>query len=165
MHFSISWACVKSGTGVVLCIDKALSDSGVSREDVNYVNAHATSTPSGDLKEFQALIRCFGNNPEVCDQYVPSCIERTHTWYTKVSSYTERTDSLSDRYIPSVPSGTAIRTGWVHPNINLDKPEESVDVSVLVGAKKERLDVKVALSNSFGFGGHNSSILFAPYDE
>ncbi|RWW43639.1 hypothetical protein BHE74_00050676 [Ensete ventricosum] len=64
MHFSISWACVKSGTGVVLCIDKALSDSGVSREDVNYVNAHATSTPSGDLKEFQALIRCFGNNPE-----------------------------------------------------------------------------------------------------
>ncbi|GFS38496.1 fatty acid biosynthesis 1 [Actinidia rufa] len=53
------------GTGVVLCIEKALAQSGVSREDVNYINAHATSTPAGDLKEYQALIRCFGQNPEL----------------------------------------------------------------------------------------------------
>uniref|UniRef100_A0A453HYH8 beta-ketoacyl-[acyl-carrier-protein] synthase I n=1 Tax=Aegilops tauschii subsp. strangulata TaxID=200361 RepID=A0A453HYH8_AEGTS len=57
----------------------------------------------------------------------------------------------------------AIRTGWIHPNINLDNPEKNVDVSLLVGSQKERCDVKVALSNSFGFGGHNSSILFAPF--
>ncbi|KAG5596173.1 hypothetical protein H5410_037405 [Solanum commersonii] len=57
----------------------------------------------------------------------------------------------------------AIRTGWVHPNINLENPDEGVDTNILVGPKKERLDIKVALSNSFGFGGHNSSILFAPY--
>ncbi|KAL0344996.1 UNVERIFIED_CONTAM: 3-oxoacyl-[acyl-carrier-protein] synthase II, chloroplastic [Sesamum radiatum] len=52
-------------TGVILCIEKALSQSGVSKEDVNYINAHATSAPSGDLKEYQALIHCFGQNPEL----------------------------------------------------------------------------------------------------
>lgn len=54
-----------SGAGVILCIEKALAQSGVLREDVNYINAHATSTPAGDLKEYQALLHCFGNNPEV----------------------------------------------------------------------------------------------------
>lgn len=52
--------------GVTLCIEKALEDSGVGKEDINYINAHATSTLSGDLKEYQALIRCFGQNPRVC---------------------------------------------------------------------------------------------------
>ncbi|PKA52312.1 3-oxoacyl-[acyl-carrier-protein] synthase II, chloroplastic [Apostasia shenzhenica] len=87
------------GAGIALCIEKALSDSGISKENVNYINAHATSTLAGDVKEYEALVRCFGRNPE--------------------------------------------------------------DASILVGSKKERLDVKVALSNSFGFGGHNSSILYS----
>ncbi|GJN40875.1 hypothetical protein PR202_gn00289 [Eleusine coracana subsp. coracana] len=64
--------------------------------------------------------------------------------------------------IEAVAAIQAIRTGWVHPNINLDNPEKNVDVSMLVGPQKEKCDVKVTLSNSFGFGGHNSSILFAP---
>jgi hypothetical protein len=55
----------KTGAGVILCIEKALAHSGVSKEDVNYINAHATSTPAGDMKEYQALIHCFGQNPEV----------------------------------------------------------------------------------------------------
>lgn len=54
-----------AGTGVILCIEKALAQSGVSREDVNYINAHATSTPAGDIKEYQALVHCFGQNQEV----------------------------------------------------------------------------------------------------
>lgn len=54
-----------TGAGVILCIEKALANSGISKEDVNYINAHATSTPAGDLKEYQALIHCFGQNPEV----------------------------------------------------------------------------------------------------
>ncbi len=53
------------GTGVLLCIEKALRQAGVRRENVNYVNARATSTQAGDLKEYQALIRCFGQNPEL----------------------------------------------------------------------------------------------------
>lgn len=64
--------CLKPGTGVALCIEKALVQSGVNREDVNYINAYATSTPTGDLKEYRALIRCFGNNPEVKTKHI-SC--------------------------------------------------------------------------------------------
>ncbi|KAJ0962258.1 hypothetical protein J5N97_030086 [Dioscorea zingiberensis] len=62
------------GTGITLCIEKALSEAGVAREDVNYVNAHATSTPSGDLKEYQALIRFFSQNPELCVNSTKSMI-------------------------------------------------------------------------------------------
>ncbi|XP_042431839.1 3-oxoacyl-[acyl-carrier-protein] synthase II, chloroplastic-like isoform X1 [Zingiber officinale] len=136
------------GTGIVLCIEKALSESGISREDVNYINAHATSTPAGDLKEFEALIRCFGKNPKL-----------------RVNSTKSMTGHLlgAAGAVEAVAVVQAIRTGWIHPNINLDNPEKTVDASLLVGQEKERLDVKVALSNSFGFGGHNSSILFAPY--
>lgn len=50
---------------MLLCIEKALAQSGVSRHDVNYVNAHATSTKAGDLQEYKALMRSFGENPEV----------------------------------------------------------------------------------------------------
>lgn len=60
----------KTGTGIILCIEKALAQSGVSKEDVNYINAHATSTPAGDLKEYQALLQCFGENPEVCSTHL-----------------------------------------------------------------------------------------------
>ncbi|XP_076932539.1 3-oxoacyl-[acyl-carrier-protein] synthase II, chloroplastic-like [Bidens hawaiensis] len=53
------------GTDVILWIEKALSQAGVRREDVNYINVHATSTPAGDLKEYQALLHCFGQNKEL----------------------------------------------------------------------------------------------------
>ncbi|CAL9762835.1 unnamed protein product, partial [Musa acuminata subsp. burmannicoides] len=112
------------GTGIVLCIEKALSESGVSREDVNHVNAHATSTLSGDLKEYQALIHCFGKNPKL-----------------RVNSTKSMTGHLlgAAGAVVAVAVVQAIRTGWVHPNINLDKPEETVDVDMLVGSGKERL--------------------------
>jgi 3-oxoacyl-[acyl-carrier-protein] synthase II len=53
----------------------------------------------------------------------------------------------------------------LHPTINVDNPEDEVDMAVIVGAQKQALDVNVALSNSFGFGGHNSSILFRAFRE
>ncbi|XP_068658928.1 3-oxoacyl-[acyl-carrier-protein] synthase II, chloroplastic-like [Aristolochia californica] len=136
------------GTGVILCIEKALSQAGVHKEDVNYVNAHATSTQAGDLKEYEALIRCFGQNPEL-----------------KVNSTKSMIGHLlgAAGAVEAVATVQAIRTGWVHPNINLENPDHGVDTKLLVGPRKEKLDIKVALSNSFGFGGHNSSILFVPY--
>ncbi|KAK8515446.1 hypothetical protein V6N13_139576 [Hibiscus sabdariffa] len=137
------------GVGVILCIEKALAHAGVSRGDINYINAHATSTPAGDIKEYQALLHCFGNNPEL-----------------RVNSTKSMIGHLlgASGAVEAVATVQAIRTGWVHPNINLENPDEGVDTSVLVGPKKERLNVKAALSNSFGFGGHNSSIIFAPYE-
>ncbi|MED6121665.1 Protein TRANSPORT INHIBITOR RESPONSE 1, variant 2 [Stylosanthes scabra] len=136
------------GAGVILCIEKALAHSGVSKEDVNYINAHATSTPAGDLKEYQALMHCFSRNPEL-----------------KVNSTKSMIGHLLGAAggVEAVATVQAIRTRWVHPNINLESPDKGVDASVLVGPKKERLNIKAALSNSFGFGGHNSSIIFAPY--
>ncbi|KAL6974642.1 Protein TRANSPORT INHIBITOR RESPONSE 1 [Sarracenia purpurea var. burkii] len=136
------------GTGVVLCIEKALAQSGVLREDVNYINAHATSTPAGDLKEYQALIRCFGQNREL----------RVNSTKSMIGHLLGAAGAVE-----AVATVQAIRTGWVHPNMNLENPDEGVDMKVLVGPRKEKLNIKVALSNSFGFGGHNSSILFAPY--
>ncbi|XP_019194585.1 PREDICTED: 3-oxoacyl-[acyl-carrier-protein] synthase II, chloroplastic-like isoform X2 [Ipomoea nil] len=136
------------GTGVILCIEKALAQSGVSREDVNYINAHATSTPAGDLKEYQALVHCFGQNPEL----------RVNSTKSMIGHLLGAAGGVE-----AVATVQAIRTGWVHPNINLENPSDGVDLKFLVGPKKERVDIKVALSNSFGFGGHNSSILFAPY--
>lgn len=54
---------------MLLCIEKALAQSGVDRADVNYVNAHATSTKAGDLQEYKALMKSFGGNPEVRDSF------------------------------------------------------------------------------------------------
>ncbi|KAJ0564989.1 putative transferase [Helianthus annuus] len=121
-----------------------------AREDVNYINAHATSTPSGDLNEYEAIIRCFGDNSQL-----------------KINSTKSMVGHLlgAGGAVEAVATVKAIQTGWLHPNINLENPDVGVDKNVLVGAKKERFDVKVALSNSFGFGGHNSSILFAPYKD
>ncbi|WCJ39362.1 3-oxoacyl-[acyl-carrier-protein] synthase 2 [Euphorbia peplus] len=136
------------GMGVELCMEQALAQSGVSKEDVNYINAHATSTQTGDLREFQALVRCFGMNPEL-----------------KVNSTKSMIGHLlgASGAVEAVATVKAIETGWIHPNINLENPDEGMDTSILVGARKERMEIKVALSNSFGFGGHNSSILFAPF--
>jgi 3-oxoacyl-[acyl-carrier-protein] synthase II len=55
--------------------------------------------------------------------------------------------------------------GFLHPTINVDNPEDEVDMGVIVGAEKRKVDVNVALSNSFGFGGHNSSILFRGFTD
>jgi 3-oxoacyl-[acyl-carrier-protein] synthase II len=138
------------GAGVVLCIEKALAQAGVSRQDVNYVNAHATSTQAGDLQEYKALIRSFGKNAEL-----------------KVNSTKSMIGHLlgASGGVEAIATIQAIRTGWVHPNINIESPESELDMNVIVGSQKQRLDIKVALSNSFGFGGHNSSVLFAPYEE
>ncbi|KAF5726103.1 3-oxoacyl- acyl-carrier-protein synthase II [Tripterygium wilfordii] len=136
------------GVGVILCIEKALAQAGIAREDVNYINAHATSTPAGDLKEYQALLHCFGQNPEL----------RVNSTKSMIGHLLGAAGGVE-----AVAAIQAIRTGWIHPNINLENPDDGVDTRFLVGPKKEKLEIKAALSNSFGFGGHNSSIILAPY--
>ncbi|XP_073310876.1 3-oxoacyl-[acyl-carrier-protein] synthase II, chloroplastic-like isoform X2 [Primulina huaijiensis] len=140
------------GAGVLLLEElehaKALAQSGVAREDINYINAHATSTPSADLKEYQAILRCFGQNTEL----------RINSTKCMLGHLLGAAGAVE-----AVATVKAIQTGWIHPNINLEYPDEGVDANILVGLKRERVDVKVALSNSLGFGGHNSSILFGPY--
>ncbi|CAI9765971.1 unnamed protein product [Fraxinus pennsylvanica] len=116
------------GTGIILCIEKALAQSGVSREDVNYINAHATSTLAGDLKEYQALVRCFGQNSEL----------RVNSTKSMIGHLLGAAGAVE-----AVATVQAIRTGWVHPNINLENPDNGVDINMLVGPKKEKLDIKI----------------------
>ncbi len=135
------------GEGVALAIDRALKASGIDASCVNYVNAHATSTPAGDMAELRVLQRMFKQAG------------------AKINSTKCMTGHLlgAASAVEAVACVKAILTGEVHPNINLDTPEDDVDLAMLVGAKREKLDVNVALSNSFGFGGHNSAVLFAKY--
>lgn len=73
--YMIFGVAIISGRGIVLCIENALAQSGVAREDINYVNAHAASTPAGDLKEFQAIVYCFGQNQKVkCNNEAPNLL-------------------------------------------------------------------------------------------
>lgn len=62
-----------------------------------------------------------------------------------------------------MPKFATWRAGFLHPNLNLENPEDDVDLNILVGKEKQQHDINVALSNSFGFGGHNSCILFRKY--
>ena len=135
------------GVGVNFAIDKALEMTGVKAEDVNYINAHATSTPAGDMAELRVLQKKFKASG------------------AKINSTKSLIGHLlgAASAVEAVVCIKAITSGEVHPNKNLETPDEGVDTSMLVGTTREKLDVKVALSNSFGFGGHNSAVLFAPY--
>ncbi|XP_044497161.1 3-oxoacyl-[acyl-carrier-protein] synthase II, chloroplastic-like isoform X2 [Mangifera indica] len=99
------------GMGIVSCIEKALAQYGVAREDVNYINAHASSTPVGDLIEYQALMQCFGQNPEL-----------------KMNSTKSMIGHLlgASGAVEAVATVMAIRTGWLHPNLNLENPDKFV---------------------------------------
>ncbi|CAI5526055.1 unnamed protein product [Closterium sp. Naga37s-1] len=136
------------GKGVLMCIEQALASSGVPREYVNYVNAHATSTLAGDVQEYKALVAAFGNNPVLKMNATKSMIGHLLG---------------AAGGVEAIATVGAIHTGYLHPNLNLENLEDGLDERYFVRDTKERLDVNVGLSNSFGFGGHNSSILFAPY--
>lgn len=136
------------GAGVALAITRALKDSGVDAKDVNYVNAHATSTPAGDMAELRVLQDMFGKNE-----------------IFKINSTKGMIGHLlgAASAVEAVACIKAIQCGEVHPNINLEDPEDDVELVLLVGDTSEKLAVDVALSNSFGFGGHNSAVLFGKY--
>ena len=137
------------GKGVSRCIEEALRESGVLKEDVNYVNAHATATQMGDLCELEALRQVFGS----------------HVKNLKVNS----TKSMIGHTLgaagglEAVATIQAIRTGMLHPTINLENPEPAAADFDLVPNIAKPHKIKVAISNSFGFGGHNSTLVFAPY--
>lgn len=139
----------EDGLGVSLCIEKALADAGIAKEEVNYINAHATSTPVGDMCEISAIKKIFG-----------SSLNNIKMNGTK--SMTGHGLGAAGG-IEAIATIKAILTGMLHPTINLENPEEGVEGIDLVPNVAKPHKVKVALSNSFGFGGHNSSILFAPY--
>ncbi len=141
----------EDGLGVSLCIEEALKDAGISKEEINYINAHATSTPVGDMAEVQAIRKVFG----------------AHCKNLKMNG----TKSMIGHClgaaggIEAIATIKAILTGKLHPTINLDDPDPGLgDIDVIPG-KAIDFQIKAAMSNSFGFGGHNSTVIFAPFKE
>lgn len=139
----------KEGLGVQICIEKAIADSGIAKESINYVNAHATSTIAGDMAEIYALKRIFGD----------------HISNIKINATKSMTGHClgAAAGIEAIVTIMSILTGKLHPTINLEDPEPALEGLNIVRNQAESHKINIALSNSFGFGGHNSSILLAPY--
>lgn len=135
------------GLGVSSCISKSLEDASVSPEEVNYINAHATSTLAGDLAEVNAIKKVFKDTSEIKMNGTKSMIGH---------------GLGAAGGLEAIATIKAITTGWLHPTINQDNIEPDVTIDTVPNVKKQH-EVNVAISNSFGFGGHNSVVVFAPY--
>lgn len=137
------------GEGAVNCMLNALEWAGIKPSQVSYLNAHGTSTPANDASETAAIKTAFGD-------------------YAKNGLLVSSTKSMTGHLlgaagaIEAAFSVLSIRDGIVPPTINLDNPDEACDLDY-VPHKARKHDVKVAMSNSFGFGGTNASLVFGAY--
>jgi 3-oxoacyl-[acyl-carrier-protein] synthase II len=131
------------GDGAVRAIGFALRDSGIAKADIVHVNAHATSTPVGDLAEIKALHRALGD----------------HAVLTSTKSMTGHLLGAAGA-VESIATILAVYHGVVPPTINLDDPDDELDLDV-AAHKPRHLEIPAALNNSFGFGGHNCALVFA----
>ncbi|MER5335497.1 beta-ketoacyl-ACP synthase II [Micromonospora sp. NPDC002717] len=130
------------GEGAIRAIAKAIADADVARSDITHVNAHATSTPVGDVAEIKALHEALGDHPVLSS-----------------------TKSMSGHLLgaagalESIATILAIRDSVVPPTINLDDPDDGLTLEVAAN-KARHMDIPAALNNSFGFGGHNVALVF-----
>lgn len=138
-------APAESGDGAFRCMKAALARAGVSADEIDYVNAHGTSTPMGDEIELGAVERLFGNS----------------AGKLTMSSTKSAIGHLlgAAGAVEAVFSVLAIRDNVAPPTLNLENP--SVETAIdLVAHKPKKMDINIALSNSFGFGGTNASLVF-----
>ncbi|MEN3613428.1 beta-ketoacyl-ACP synthase II [Plantactinospora sp. ZYX-F-223] len=131
------------GRGVIRAINMAIADAGIDRSEIVHVNAHATSTPVGDIAEIVALRSALG----------------THPVLTATKSMTGHLLGAAGA-LESIATILAIRDGVIPPTINLDDPDDALDLDV-AAHKARQMDVPAALNNGFGFGGHNAVLVFA----
>ncbi len=136
------------GTGAAAAMQAALDDAGVDANVVDYINAHGTSTPLGDKAETQAIKRVFGDHA---------------TTLSISSTKSQLGHSLgASGGIELVLTTKAILESTVPPTINLETPDPDCDLDYTPNSPKQR-EIEYAMSNSFGFGGHNASILIKKF--
>ena len=135
----------EDGRGGAKCMVNALRDAGLNPEDVDYINAHGTSTPAGDIAETCAVKSVFGS----------------HARDLAISSTKSMTGHLlgAAGAVEAVFSVLALRDQVAPPTINLDNPDEGCDLNYVAHQAQQR-KIEVTLSNSFGFGGTNGSLVF-----
>jgi 3-oxoacyl-[acyl-carrier-protein] synthase II len=133
------------GTGAARCMSMALKKAGLTPDDVDYINMHGTSTPVGDVCETKAIKTVFG--------------ARATNGLT-VSSTKSMTGHLlgAAGAVETIACALTIRDGIIPPTINLDEPSPECDLDYTPHTAREK-KVKVALNNSFGFGGHNATLV------
>lgn len=135
------------GKGAMMAMREAIRDAGIEPTDVDYINAHGTSTPLGDLAEIKAIEALFGE----------------HAYELNISSTKSMTGHLlgGTAAIEALACVMAITRGVIPPTINVENLDPAIDprLNLTIG-EAQRREVKCALSNTFGFGGHNSSIIF-----
>ncbi|MCQ4270969.1 beta-ketoacyl-ACP synthase II [Pseudomonas kuykendallii] len=136
------------GAGAARCIRNALRDASLNPEQVQYINAHGTSTPAGDLAEAMAIKSVFGD----------------HAYALSVSSTKSMTGHLlgAAGAVEAIFSVLAIRDQVAPPTINLEEPDEGCDLDFVANQAKAR-PIDVVLTNSFGFGGTNGSLVFSRF--
>jgi 3-oxoacyl-[acyl-carrier-protein] synthase II len=136
------------GYGAALSMENAIKDAKVNLSDIDYINAHGTSTPAGDKAEAQAVKSVFGE----------------HAKNLMVSSTKSMTGHLlgAAGAVESIISVLALNDGVAPPTINLDNPDEGCDLDFVAHTAKEK-SMTYTLCNSFGFGGTNGSVLFKKY--
>ncbi|MDH1108864.1 beta-ketoacyl-ACP synthase II [Pseudomonas otitidis] len=137
------------GAGAARCMRNALRDAGLNADQVQYINAHGTSTPAGDLAEAAAVKSVFGD----------------HAYRVAVSSTKSMTGHLlgAAGAVEAIFSVLAIRDQVAPPTINLEEPDESCDLD-FVPHQARSMPIGVVLSNSFGFGGTNGSLVFRRFE-
>lgn len=135
----------EGGEGAARCMDAALADAGMNHSDVSYINAHGTSTPAGDIAETQAIKRSFGDL----------------AGKLAISSTKSMTGHLLGAAggIEAVFSLLAIRDQVAPPTINLDNPDPQCDLDYVPNTARQ-MEIITAMSNSFGFGGTNGTLIF-----
>lgn len=140
-----------NGEGAARCMAAALKHAGLKPTDITYINAHGTSTPLGDKAETTAIKHVFGD-------------------YAKNGLTVSSTKSMTGHLlgaagaIEAAACVLAIRDSILPPTINLDTPDPDCDLDYVPNQARKNVPIKYAMSNSFGFGGHNACLIFKRYD-
>jgi 3-oxoacyl-[acyl-carrier-protein] synthase II len=139
------------GIGVVAVMKNCLENSGIKPEEVDHINTHGTATPLGDVAELKAISEVFGD----------------HAKNININSTKSMTGHLlgAAGAVEAIASILAIEHGIIPPTINHETVDENIDPSLnLTLNKAQKRDIKTAMSNTFGFGGHNACVLFRKLD-
>ncbi|HRQ71475.1 MAG TPA: beta-ketoacyl-ACP synthase II [Phycisphaerales bacterium] len=142
------------GSGAGRSMRWALEDAGIGPDAIDYVNAHGTSTPLGDKAEVAAVLKVFGDHARrsAGGRLLMSSTKSMHGHCLGASGAVETIACIH-----------AVRDGVVAPTINLDRPDESFDVDLVAHEARERR-VRYAMNNTFGFGGHNVTLIVGRYE-
>ena len=138
------------GNGARLAMESVLRDASVQKEEIDYLNMHGTSTPLGDVAETEAIKQVFGE----------------HAYAMNVSSTKSMTGHLlgAAGAIEAVATIKALMHDIIPPTINFEHPDPKCDLNYTFNKPQER-EVRIAISNAFGFGGHNTSVAFKKFEE